>query len=489
MGTLTANVPRLNDHCPHKLATSCRLTSTPRCCACADIRPHSLTYSVYIDGVGFVQRGTRWQSYCWFCKEFWNNRIASTDPPLQPSQTRIPQIPDQTQFLERWFEFYQGYRVVIRENGAEHRIAVIGEPLKDVSPGLLPRTHDELIAGRLNDATRPENRTATVQTTTGTLNSSEPERTLEEALDSLLEEASDTEEDPHPVRQDIEVGTTSMPGPEIVSLNARRDPNIRYGPQNAPREPVSRRLADRFTRIFGTREEIQSDDYQSPIAGMYSRAWERHRLAEAARREGGPEVSSSELPESNMAPGTSRVGRLLSGSEDRWRSHFAPYDSHAQMLAADLRPSLPSNIHSQPLLSPANPNSQAGSIAAHNDFVGSLERPLEPPPEPPSSTYRPAPDPNRRLPADETTSIPANGLDGDARPAPRTDEDMMVKLECKICYSQLADTACLPCGHMVMCHWCADIAIPVHHGNIPQMPSKCPMCRKVAKQRVRIRHG
>lgn len=68
MGTLTAECPRLDAHCPHKLATSCRLTSTPSCCACADERVHSRLYRVYIDGVGYVQRGTRWQSYCWFCK-------------------------------------------------------------------------------------------------------------------------------------------------------------------------------------------------------------------------------------------------------------------------------------------------------------------------------------------------------------------------------------------------------------------------------------
>ncbi len=68
MGTLTADCPRLDTHCDHKLATSCRLTSTHNCCACADERAHSLTYRVYIDGIGFVQRGTRWQGYCWFCK-------------------------------------------------------------------------------------------------------------------------------------------------------------------------------------------------------------------------------------------------------------------------------------------------------------------------------------------------------------------------------------------------------------------------------------
>jgi hypothetical protein len=68
MGTLTADCPRLDAHCAHKLASSCRLTSTQNCCACADERAHSLTYRVYIDGIGFVQRGTRWQGYCWFCK-------------------------------------------------------------------------------------------------------------------------------------------------------------------------------------------------------------------------------------------------------------------------------------------------------------------------------------------------------------------------------------------------------------------------------------
>ena len=68
MGTLTADVPRLAEHCPHKLPSSCRLTSIPLCCACADRRPHSTSYSKYVDGVGLVQRGTRWQNYCWFCK-------------------------------------------------------------------------------------------------------------------------------------------------------------------------------------------------------------------------------------------------------------------------------------------------------------------------------------------------------------------------------------------------------------------------------------
>lgn len=67
MGTLTAEMPRLPEYCDHKLPTSCRLSSIPNCCACADERPHQSSYSTYVDGVGFVARGARWDRYCWPC--------------------------------------------------------------------------------------------------------------------------------------------------------------------------------------------------------------------------------------------------------------------------------------------------------------------------------------------------------------------------------------------------------------------------------------
>jgi hypothetical protein len=75
------------------------------------------------------------------------------------------------------------------------------------------------------------------------------------------------------------------------------------------------------------------------------------------------------------------------------------------------------------------------------------------------------------------------------RPPPMTDEEMTKTLACQVCYQQLADTAVLPCGHMVMCQWCADVVIPVKHSHLPIRPSKCPMCRKAVKQRFRIHMG
>jgi hypothetical protein len=45
------------------------------------------------------------------------------------------------------------------------------------------------------------------------------------------------------------------------------------------------------------------------------------------------------------------------------------------------------------------------------------------------------------------------GLDVGERPQPLKEEELMVKMECAICYHQKANIACLPCGHVVMCQW------------------------------------
>ncbi|KAI5362455.1 Putative Zinc finger, RING-type [Septoria linicola] len=146
MGTLTAGQPRLDHYCDHKLPTSCRLSSLGDCCACKDERAHTATYSTYIDGIGYVSRGSRWDRYCWYCKSYWHNRVEASG--LRSTQTRIPEVPDQTEFLARWYEFHRGYRIVTKDDGTEERVAVLGEEFRDVDPGVLPRTLEELRAGR-----------------------------------------------------------------------------------------------------------------------------------------------------------------------------------------------------------------------------------------------------------------------------------------------------------------------------------------------------
>ncbi|KAJ8111736.1 hypothetical protein OPT61_g5734 [Boeremia exigua] len=236
---------------------------------------------VYIDGIGFVQRGTRWQGYCWFCKEFWTNRLAATDPPLEISQTRIPEIPDQEGFLERWFEFHQGYRIARRPDGSEQRIAVVGEPLHEVSPGFLPRTLDQLRAGIENDARRPENVLRRRRLTSDSERPTEPQQSLEDALDSLLEAESD-EESP---------AILEHTAPPAESPETRPDHLTAPLSQAASRR---QRAQERFARVFGTVEDIQQEDYESPLSSMYNRAWNRYRQAEDLRAVGDTEAPSLE---------------------------------------------------------------------------------------------------------------------------------------------------------------------------------------------------
>jgi hypothetical protein len=71
---------------------------------------------------------------------------------------------------------------------------------------------------------------------------------------------------------------------------------------------------------------------------------------------------------------------------------------------------------------------------------------------------------------------------------PKSEEEMTVKLECRICYSQVADVACLPCGHLVMCKWCSEQHSPTmqHDRTRPRRAAGCPVCRKGIRQKVRV---
>lgn len=85
------------------------------------------------------------------------------------------------------------------------------------------------------------------------------------------------------------------------------------------------------------------------------------------------------------------------------------------------------------------------------------------------------------------------GLDAkdSGRPEPKSEEEMTVKLECRICYSQTADIACLPCGHLVMCKWCSEQHSPTmqHDRTRPRRAAACPVCRKGIRQKVRVFRG
>ena len=255
MGTLTADQTRLPEYCEHKLPTSCRLTSIPTCCACADERVHSASYSTYIDGIGFVPRGNRWQRYCWFCKEFWENRVRVSG--LRPAQTRIPAVPDQTEFLKKWYEFHRGYRIVRKEDGSEDRVAVLGEEFKEVSPGCLPRTLEELRSGSSRDE-----QVRHVQQQ-GLQEQEETGESLEDTLEQMILAASSESNDQHPAQTSARSRSLLERHHRLRSLNSdlARTTNIHAQSMNPAgtrnREYQARRVAALRRELHRMRNGIE----------------------------------------------------------------------------------------------------------------------------------------------------------------------------------------------------------------------------------------
>ncbi|EFR00758.1 hypothetical protein MGYG_03762 [Nannizzia gypsea CBS 118893] len=79
------------------------------------------------------------------------------------------------------------------------------------------------------------------------------------------------------------------------------------------------------------------------------------------------------------------------------------------------------------------------------------------------------------------------GLDvqTDGRPEPKDSASLMVNMECKVCMTQLVDTVLIPCGHAVLCRWCAEQHLLPKIGS-RRLPPACPMCRRPIKQRLRM---
>lgn len=89
--------------------------------------------------------------------------------------------------------------------------------------------------------------------------------------------------------------------------------------------------------------------------------------------------------------------------------------------------------------------------------------------------------------ASETDSEPTLTFDTQSRPPPMEPEQMMLDMSCSICKEHTIDTVVLPCGHAVMCSWCAELQVPCRKRDksTPRDRSaKCPMCRSKIKQKV-----
>lgn len=68
---------------------------------------------------------------------FWDTRIAASH--LTTSQTRLPDIPDQTGFLHTWYDWHRGYTMTENADGVQERQMLQSGCLGDVAPGQLPQ--------------------------------------------------------------------------------------------------------------------------------------------------------------------------------------------------------------------------------------------------------------------------------------------------------------------------------------------------------------
>ncbi|RMD42849.1 hypothetical protein DV735_g2254, partial [Chaetothyriales sp. CBS 134920] len=136
---------------------------------------------------------------------------------------------------------------------------------------------------------------------------------------------------------------------------------------------------------FGTREEIASEDWESPLTSMFSRAWNRFREAENARHRLEREMEEQLLPQ------------IASGSPTR-SSALREELRHIQNLAREMA---------------------SGFSQTHSA--------LNPGQLPPSSS------PPR-----------VNPIDEQSRPPGLTSSDMVVSIACRICNEQRIDTLMEP---------------------------------------------
>jgi hypothetical protein len=206
---------------------------------------------------------------------------------------------------------------------------------------------------------------------------------------------------------------------------------------------------------FGTREEIEAEGYQSPVADLFGRAWNRYREAQEAHRSG-------------------RTTR--SEEEQRWTTTAAAAD-----VSTDLLGTAPPQLDEIDLVSAMNAH-RWRSGEDHRGPMLAMEQVLRRR----DGALRQQP---RTNPIDEQTS----------RPPPLTSEEMTISVACKICYEQKVDTLLEPCMHIAICHWCSELVrerarrrrtydLPPRLNN-DEDKWKCPICRHDVVQARRVYLG
>lgn len=134
--------------------------------------------------------------------------------------------------------------------------------------------------------------------------------------------------------------------------------------------------------VLSTREEVENPEYQSPIAGMYQRAYDRYRQAESRRR-ADVQTQPPECPPSSIGEHNGQATRQEPPREEQSPPHWGPTSSASQpqMEATSLTPNsmTPSSGPHAPLNAPHmpfNPLQNISATSASESSAQAINNPL-----------------------------------------------------------------------------------------------------------------
>ncbi|KAI4134458.1 MAG: hypothetical protein LQ347_001509 [Umbilicaria vellea] len=232
------------------------------------------------------------------------------------------------------------------------------------------------------------------------------------------------------------------------------------------------RMQEQNARIFGTREEVerQGAEYESPIGGMFRRAYARYGDREEERRqeqllqqiiEAEERVLANDdaaernqpdrrRPEGPLSLSAAPMDRTVRSAETFFADEIETPEHRRERLRTlgwtmePLQQQHPIRIGDDTNFPHLQDPARGLAARRYGQFASMRRRAAAPfDPHDPELEM----DDMDEDDSSENVEEERAGLDkNDGRPAPKTDEEMMVKSECKICYGQLATVAVLPCG-------------------------------------------
>ena len=446
--------------------------------------------------------------------EFWDARVTASG--FEPSESRVPDLPKQTEFILYWHAFQAGFRIVNSETGCIEELAPfrIGpEPLLQFSPGTLPRKLAGLrrscfapsqfmpnngaspagdaeltfrwifSAGSYQDysAYRGLNPINDFNTRHHPRTDTEERDSLEivSGVRSLLREARSElmtvarrSTGPGNVRREI---TTALAyhhdldnhlGRIEITLGSEQEPTgarteREYRRRFHERDAIVRAITGppgegQGTQTASTDEMIATDDQTSinPENEIYQGEYQDGEEDEA-EEELGREIEASAV-EVDSDNDVSLLGDIFGRAWARYRD--AEMNRQARIQTQQTFD--PYRAGSPSLVLPDTPEYHSEENELDEDENEDDEEYDED-----YDDYDEEEDATGRTTAYENNP-------GSTRPDPKSEEELTMDAACKICYEQVTDSLILPCAHLAICRWCTS----EHFG----ANGKCPVCRTTA---------